>query len=122
MEIAVRAHLINDPAVRSLVDTRIYPDVLPQGVTYPAIRYQRIDTPRTYTKGGSAGLSRPRLQIDCYATTYKAAKDTADAVRAAMERFTGPAVCENEQDGYEPDPEPAVYVRTLEFRIWHEEA
>lgn len=121
MEIAVRAHLINDPDVKALVDTRIYPDALPQGVTYPAIRYQRIDTPRTYTKGGYTGLSRPRLQIDCYATTYVAARNLATAVRAAMERYPGPAVCENEQDGYEETPDPPVYVRTLEFRIWHRE-
>ncbi len=121
MEIAVRAHLINDPDVKALVDTRIYPDVLPQGVVYPAIRYHRIDTPRVYTKGGYAGLSRPRLQIDCYATTYVAVRNLAAAVRAAMERYPGPAVCENEQDGYEETPDPPVYVRTLEFRIWHRE-
>jgi len=121
MEAAVRAHLIADSAVAALAGTRIYPNVLPQGVAYPAIRYQRIDTPRVYTKGGYTGLSRPRLQIDCYAPTKKAAADLAAAVRTAMERYPR-AVCENESDGYEPEPAPPVYVRTLEFRIWHEEA
>ncbi len=120
MEIAVRAHLVADPTVSALVGTRVYPLVLPQGVAYPAIRYQRIDTPRTYSKAGYEGDSRPRLQIDCWATGYMDAKRLAEAVRAAMERYPH-AVCEDEQDGYEPEPAPPVYRRMLEFRIWHEE-
>lgn len=120
MEIAVRAHLIADPAVSALVGTRIYPEIMPQGVQYPAVRYQLIDTPRTYAKGGYAGMSRPRLQIDCWSPSYLEAKRLAAAIRAAMERYPY-AVCENEADMSEGNVEPPLYRRMLEFRIWHEE-
>ncbi len=120
MEIAVRNHLLADPAVSDFVVTRIYPGALPQGVTYPAIRYQRIDTLRIYSKAGYEGDSKPRLQIDCWSPNYLEAKQLAKAVRVAMERYSY-AECVDEQDGYEPAPDPSVYRVTLDFSIWHEE-
>jgi len=121
MEVAVRDHLLADPDVSELVSTRIYPGALPQAAIYPAIRYQRVDTVRVYSKAGYEGDSRPRLQIDCWAETYLEAKRLADAVRTAMDGFPEFAVCENEQDGYEPDPAPPVYRVILDFSIWHRE-
>lgn len=129
MEAALFKHLSTQAGVTALVGTRIYPLVLPQNVAYPAIRYQRISTPRVYSKSGPSGDSRPRLQIDCWALTYGDAKRLADAVETAMKGFAGThnghrvasVVCDDEQDGYEPDPAPPVYRRTLDFLIWYEE-
>ncbi len=120
MEIAVKTHLAANPAVSALVGTRIYPLALPQNVTYPAIRYQLIDTPRIYTKDGYSGDSRPRLQIDCWALTYLGAKQLAATVRTAMEGYLY-AICVDEQEGYEQDPLPPVYRRILDFQVWHKE-
>ena len=39
---AIRTRLLSVSAVTDLVSTRIYPLTLPQGVTLPAVRYQRV--------------------------------------------------------------------------------
>ena len=83
-------------AVAAIVGTRVYPDVLPQGVTYPAIRVQRISTARAQFRvlarsGGKATRQQPRFQIDSWATTKTGALALADAVRATLDAFSGSA-------------------------------
>lgn len=75
--------LKNDAGVAALVGTRIYPLVLPQNPTYPAISYQRISTRPVQTRGGN-GLAFVRMQVDCFATGYTAAKQLSDAVVSAL--------------------------------------
>lgn len=120
LEVCVRNHLLADPPVSELVGTRIYPGALPQAVVYPAIRYQRIDTVRVYSKAGYEGDSRPRVQIDCWSPNYLEVKRLTGAVRAAMSRYPY-AECVDEQEAYEHEPEPALYRVVLDFRIWHRE-
>lgn len=77
--------------VAALVGTRVYPLVLPQNVLYPAIRYQRISTPRSQYRGldGRAEYASPRFQIDAYALTHSQAIAVAQAVYELLEGFTG---------------------------------
>lgn len=77
--------------VAAIIGTRAYPDVLPQAVTYPAIRFQRISTPRSQyrTLDGHANYASPRFQIDCWATQKSQALELADAVYRLLEGFTG---------------------------------
>jgi hypothetical protein len=80
--------------VRAIIGTRAYPLVLPQAPAYPAIRYQRISTVRGPYRGmatGRAGYSRPRFQLDAYATTPAGAQALADAVRSVLDGFKGTA-------------------------------
>lgn len=98
--------------IAALVSTRIYPLVLPQSITYPAISYQRISsTPQQ----GSTTLRSTRYQINCWALTYAAAQNVAVAVKAALEEYTATATSPrikmglvvNELDDY--DPEAGVF-------------
>ena len=99
--------------VTTLVSARVYPVRLPQGVTYPAIRYTTIDTQRDSALSADMGLAWPRMQIDSYAQTYLGAKQLATAVRAALKRATWTqdgidvrdALLEQEADDYESDVE-----------------
>lgn len=87
MSLSGKVHdaLANDTAVAALVGTRIYPRILPQHPTYPAISYQRISgTPQQ----GSTTLRTPRYQIDCWATTDVGAEALAVAVTALFEEYT----------------------------------
>ena len=130
LEAELYARLTADGGVSALVVTRVYPDVLPQGVTYPAIRYQRISTARLYNLGGKADQADTRFQIDCYATTRIGAIALADAVRAALDSQTGlwgsiairNVTTENETADLEPGVEPKIYNQRLEFFIIHTEA
>ena len=72
-----------------LVGSRIYPLRLPQGATLPAIRYQRISTPRYHAMGGDSNLSSPRMQLDIFAETYGSAKAVSEALRKKLQNFSG---------------------------------
>lgn len=132
VEQAIADRLTTDATVASLVATRVFPEILPQDPTYPAIAYQRITTQRVRSMDGPSGLSRPRIQIDCYAAAYAQAKALADAVRLALDgkRFSyagldvQAAFLEDERDqeaseGRDIDDERRV---SLDFFVWHTEA
>lgn len=68
---------------------RVYPR-LPQGVTHPCIRYQRISTNRVLAITGPVGVNAATVQVDCRADSYSEAKALADEVRAILHGYTGP--------------------------------
>ena len=86
---AIRTRLLSVSAVTNLVSTRIYPLTLPQGVTMPAVRYQRISGNSDPHIGGTTGTATARLQFDIFATTYAAAESLRDAIREAIDQYTG---------------------------------
>jgi hypothetical protein len=77
--------------VAAAVGTRVYYDELPQGVTYPAIRLQRISTIRSpyRTLDGRANYARPRFQIDVYSPTKTEALNLAQAIYDLLEGYRG---------------------------------
>jgi hypothetical protein len=91
----VRSRLGFDPAVRSAMQLtagdlpRIYPVILPQGATFPAISYQQIDLNRPMTTEGPSGLSNPRMQFSCWASNYTNVRILSTAVRESLEGFRG---------------------------------
>lgn len=97
---------------------RVFPSVLKQGVTLPALTYQRIDTPRSHTHGERGGLARPRVQVTCWAETHAAALALAAEVLAVMATFPK-ALSDTELDDYEP--ETGRHRRIVDFLIWSNE-
>lgn len=78
--------------VAALVGDRVYPLILPQGLTtFPAIRFQRISTPRSQyrTLDGQANYASPRIQIDCWDVDYDGMLDLGEAVYGLLEGFHG---------------------------------
>jgi Protein of unknown function (DUF3168) len=133
-EAALFSILTTDSAVAAIVGTRVYPDLLPQGVTYPAIRTQRISTPRSPYRAldGVAGYASPRMQIDCCALSRSSAITLAQAVYAAVEGYhdtvNGLRVdaisTEDEGASVETDIGPngaAVYDQRLDVVMFHPE-
>lgn len=94
-------------AVAAIVGSRVYPDVLPQGVTYPAIRVQRISTPRAQYRAldGRAGYASPRMQIDCWSLSRSGALALAQAVYAMLEGYHAAAVAGLRIDAISTDDE-----------------
>lgn len=68
---------------------RVYPQAIPQDSLLPCIVYERISTPRVSSLTGTAGIATPRMQIVSWADTYSGAKTLADAVRNALDDYTG---------------------------------
>ena len=107
--------------------SRIYPLVLPQKVTYPAVTYQKIAGTFEHSMGGDSGFAYPDYQISCFAKTYKEAKDTATTIRICLRNlmlmvddiYIQALLIENEIDDYEYETE--IYSVILEFRVFFQE-
>lgn len=130
IEYAVRRQLLDNASVAALVSDRIYPLMIPQGEPLPVITYSVVATDEDNQEGDAATLARARLQLDCWATTYKQANDLARAVRLALPTTTGAIGSEsNRVEGvsiipietgrqfYEPDTR--YYRVMLEFYVWY---
>ncbi len=85
IENVIRALLIADPTVTGLVGTRIYPEVLPQNPTYPAITYDTI----TEDEDSHDIVRLDRIQYSCFATTSDGAKALRRAVKDCLKGYTG---------------------------------
>lgn len=84
--------LTDDTAVNALVDGRIHKKVLPRGYVLPALVIHRYGGSQEYQSDGPVALREDQLQVDCYAAypdSAEVAEALSEAVRAAMENFTG---------------------------------
>ena len=128
--------------VRSMIQTtppvlppntpwRMYPEVIAEGVKYPAIRYQMITDTAELTQSGDSGLYMPRVQFDVL-TSNAIDRDTlGKALFNALQGFSGPMgggsplistntcvlIFDNAIDDYEPDR--LLYRRMLDFHVIH---
>jgi hypothetical protein len=117
LEESIFAHLSTVAALTTHVSTRIYPMMMPQNVTLPAISYQRISNAPQYSMSGPCGMDNPRIQVDVWTTGYGAAKAIGDQVRKAMNTATAfKAVQLSDQDMFEPDLE--IYRVSMDFSCW----
>jgi len=105
--------------------SRIYPLVLPQKATFPAVTYQKIAGTFEHSMGGDSGFAYPDYQFVCYAKTYTEVKETAKILRLLLQNLSAvigeiniqAVLIENEIDDYEYETE--LYSVLLEFRIFY---
>lgn len=129
IEAALYSYLSTYAGLTDLISTRLYPLVLPQNPTYPAITYLKVSR-----VGGRAMKStnprhiRARFQFSCWATSYSSAKAVAVQVQTALQDYNGVmggsggvTVLDsepiNELDIYEPDTK--LYHVPIDIMIWH---
>lgn len=84
METALRARLLNDPAVAAIVGTRVDWDVRPQRSQYPAVVLETVDSQRTQNMDGFDTFRPTMVQVNCFATSKKVSVDLREAVIAAI--------------------------------------
>lgn len=117
----VHGRLVAAPAVAALVVGRVFPQVLPQGVTMPALRYVVVsDVPQNSLGGFTAGLRNVRVQVDAFSKKYLEAQTLADAVVGALGSLTGEvaSLLEARRDGYED--ETGLHRVSMDFSMWME--
>jgi hypothetical protein len=89
MEEALRAMLGAVPAISARVAARINWGLAPQGQALPCLTLTVVtDGPVDHSLDGP-GLSRARVQVDCWAATYGEAKVLSRAVRTALDAWQG---------------------------------
>lgn len=120
-------YLLLDAGLIAIIGNRLHDDVLPQSPTVPALVWQRISTPREYSHSGSSHLAMPRFQFSCWATTRLGAINLANALKGALDAYSGAmgsetvyaAYLENELGSY--DGETGLRREILDYRIDHKE-
>jgi len=88
MEEEFRALLLATSAVTALVGTRINWGVHPQGASLPAIVLNTVSGFDGLHMNGT-GPHEGRVQVDCYATTFGAAKAASRAVIEVLHAYRG---------------------------------
>jgi hypothetical protein len=130
MEQAIIARLLATAGVTAIAGDRVFPGSRPQASALPAVVFNVVSGAPVYTDDGEAGLAENRIQLDCWASTYTAAKQLAAAVKASLSAFVGDAagvtfqniLLITERDRREGGSNAPEYLfRTmLEFIVWHE--
>ena len=91
---AIYARLIAHAGTTALVERRVYPLRLPQGIgslslPYPAIRFQVFERQRTHLMGADLNERHAEVQVDCYGETYRSAHLVALQAISALSRQEG---------------------------------
>ena len=88
----------------------------PQGTDTPYIVFFMVSNNRRYSLEGHANLTRTRIQVSCYGSSYQEASDLAEEVTELLEGWEGKYVVQdNKQDLYEE--EAGVYHVPVDFFI-----
>lgn len=124
IEEELRTYLLADATIAGLIGTRLYPDILPQSPTMPALAYSVAGGVSVHSTDGASNLAGPRFQVDCWGATKNQAINLYNAVRKRLNgKRTGNiqgAFLEGWRDLY--DPQPQLYRRIADFMVWHTEA
>lgn len=86
---ALFARLTTWPAIATLIGTRCYPEIAPQGALWPHLTYQRISKRSFGAMKGEAGGAASRFQVDCWAKKDAGAAAEADALAEAVRNCLG---------------------------------
>ena len=119
-------YLDNHAGLSMEVDSRIYPVLLPQRATLPAVTYTRLVTPRLHELDTTSLLPHPTFQFDCWAASYARAKDVAAQVFAALDMYRGAmgdytveaSIVSTDRDAF--DPETKIWHIIVDCEIWYE--
>ncbi len=109
--------LTADATVVGLVAARVYAIHLPQSVTLPAIVYARVATVPHDDLELTQNQEWVRVQMDCWASSYSAAKALAAATRGAMQATPVYGQLLTELDDYEPDEK--LFRVIQDFNVWN---
>lgn len=82
--------IANNSAANALLGGRVYAGVILQKSDYPCAAVNVTNTAPNNTKTHRSDLDINRVQIDIYGTTMTSAAETGQAVRDAIDYFSGP--------------------------------
>lgn len=122
LEKKIFASLSGASAVTTICASRIYPLILPQNPTYPAITYQRVAGRRENDiTNGYVGMENAIVQMDAWATSFETAASLSSAIIVtvcAANSFKALAM-NSPLDIYEDDIQ--AYRRSVDISIWNKE-
>jgi hypothetical protein len=88
IEEALYSRLTGFSGLSSLISTRVYPCLLPQGTEKPACYYEIDETRRESTDAADDTYRITDLTVTVVADSYRSAKAVTDQVELALARWT----------------------------------
>lgn len=133
LKAGIYSYLAASTPIAAVVSTRIWPRLIPQATTYPAISFMVVSAEHVHSMGGSSELAFKRVQVDCWADTESAADDLRELVRNRMDGYAGnmgsvevqSCLITNERDTMEAAPgneEDRKYVASTDFMVSYYES
>lgn len=89
IEPAYRTILLAAPAVAGIVGDRVWLGIRPQNERRAGVVLTLLTGTHPHTFEGHGGYVQGRMQADCLAPDYRAAKELAKAVKDALDNYTG---------------------------------
>ena len=83
--LALNSLLTGDSAVSTLVGSKVYPELAPEGTALPYLVYSVVSNTPSDAKDGTP-IDEAQVEIFSVANSYGNANDLADKVRAALDR------------------------------------
>lgn len=103
--------------------TQVYPSVIPQEVTLPAVRYARISSVRGMNFDEVEDWVRTVFQVDTYGNSLNEAITTAESIKAGVNDYRGGNIqrirIDSEFEMFEDDT--SLYRVMQQYTIWHTE-
>jgi len=121
-------YLVAQAGITNLVSTRVYPVIMPQKPTFPAITYNDDDSNYTESFDGQTDHVQSIFQLDGWSKTYAEATTVGAAISTALKNTSGSfggitiqrcTVLSGPVTVYEDSVE--AYRQTYIFSIWHNE-
>lgn len=82
------ALLSGESTISAIVADRVYPLLVPEGVTLPAMTFQ-FPAGRSYPTFKTSGLQMLRMQVDVFGETYEDANAGREALRKFLNGYQG---------------------------------
>lgn len=126
IEATLYTRLSGYSALTALVGDRIYPQRLPQEVTFPAMTYQLISHPeQEHCMVGDVGITNPRFQFTAWGDTHIEVVNIIAQVKAALQRWTTTGIQDTfialEPYDLDYDEEAMKFGRAIDVRPFVEE-
>ena len=127
-ESSLFTYLSAQTSLTALVSTRIYPVIMPQSTTMPAISYEKISHHRfSGAVNGQYGLCSPIYEFQIMATTYASVQAIATVMRSIFKNFSGTmgdievqlAKIISDDVGF--DEKTNIYYSQIEFEFYYAE-
>jgi hypothetical protein len=88
----IKVIIAANTTANALLAGRVYPGVIDNGRGFPAMAVTRASTEANATKTGVSNVDFVRVQLDIFAKTYGEAEDVSEAVRTALDFYSGSVV------------------------------
>ena len=130
METALISLLLSADDVTARVGVAVRPQRRAQTDGPDAIVLHRVSGVRDYRLSGASGLVQSRIQADCYGATYRACDETAAALIAFLNGYSGTfegvqfqrIEIDDERGTNETESEGRhIFMKQVDLLIWHDE-